>query len=173
MTGDQQKKLEAWLFEENISYVRAVERCLKEFNVKTHPPAIQQFYARCLQHRMMDKIAVSADKAHAINREFNHVPFLESTGQAIAQCVFEETLSQMEGKEPNRKKVEALGGLSKIMVDGRAIRLKSDDQSLQLQKFKLELKRYKKEVIAVAMQGQNQSATLQAIEKMEQMLKLV
>jgi hypothetical protein len=66
MTPEQRDTLEAWLFDENITYAVAIERVQSQFGLKISPTTLVKFYRQMAQKRNLNRILQSATHANAV-----------------------------------------------------------------------------------------------------------
>ncbi|MDB6067144.1 MAG: hypothetical protein JWR26_3352, partial [Pedosphaera sp.] len=57
---EQRERVDAWLFEENVSYSEVAHRCQQLLNVKVSSGAVQRYYRRACVMRRLEGIACPA-----------------------------------------------------------------------------------------------------------------
>ena len=120
LPAEQKTQLEAWLFEENMSYRDAAERVRVEFQVETGKSAVGEFRQRCQQWRTWERIATRSARVTGANLAFRENPAdtYAALSQIIGQLAFE---AADDGDRPDVKQVKDLANLA---LEARAMELK-------------------------------------------------
>lgn len=127
---NQREALEGWLFEENLSYDVALERLHLDFGVRSSRSALERFYRRTAQRRLLERIARNASEANEIEAEFtkNPAPVPQAVVKLVTQLAFEEITA---GRAMDK---EFIVKLTKLAVDSglKAKKLELDQRRIEL-----------------------------------------
>jgi hypothetical protein len=131
---NQRAQLEAWLFEESLSYKDAAARLLADFNVRSAPSSLSAWYQHTAQRRMLDRIAASSAKANQVMDKLkaNPADTYAALMGVIGQAAFEQSLDN-----PTLN-VETLTHLANLALSGRSLELKEKDLSLKRDRFEFD-----------------------------------
>jgi hypothetical protein len=129
---NQRDRLTEWLFEENISYKDCAKRLYQDFNVTSSRSALERFYQREQQRRLLARIADSARKANEIADTFakNPAPVPKAVVDLVTQLAFEEITER--GSTGLDK--DFIVKLTKLAVDSglKAKKLELDQRRIEL-----------------------------------------
>jgi hypothetical protein len=127
---NQKEALEGWLFEENLSYQAAQKRLYQDFNVSSSRSALERFYSRVNQRRILAGIRENAGKAREIEEEFqkNAAPVPQAVVKLVTDLAFGEIT---RGKNLDKDFVVKL---TKLAVDSglKAKKLELDERRIEL-----------------------------------------
>lgn len=162
MPQNQRDQLEAWLFEENISYKDAVKRLLADFEVRAVESSVGRFYQRCAQLRMLDRIAQSRSSANAVVEKFqaNPADMYSALTQMVGQIAFEKAM----GGEFDP---EMLFNFTKIVMTARKQDLEAQTLALSRDKFQFDVAKAVRKHLSELQENENRS-DLDDDQKMEQ-----
>jgi hypothetical protein len=118
LTGDQLDTLEAWLFDEHVSYREALERIEKEFGVKASLPSLARYYQRLASQRLEAELAGLTKTTD--DYEENHGR-LQKLGPA-AMMLVANRLWQLAANHPGN--VRDLASLARVLLENDAIEVK-------------------------------------------------
>jgi hypothetical protein len=68
LTPEQAKKVEQWLFEDNLSQAEIIRRCESDFRIKTSYEGVAQFFRAAVQHRTINRLRDNAEVATKIGK---------------------------------------------------------------------------------------------------------
>jgi len=133
LNEEQKKLLCQWLFEENVTYKKAQERCQSQFALAVHLDSLLNFRQRAEKERLADralKLAISraSESATTANAKIQSLqelkdPFWAALMGQIGQDAFER---RMKAEEP--PEIETLKDLAEIASYG--LKAKHDTQKL-------------------------------------------
>jgi Protein of unknown function (DUF3486) len=131
---NQRAQLESWLFEENISYNDASARLLADFNVRSAPSSIGEWYRRTQQQRMLREIRESREFANQTVTEFQKNPadMYAALVNMVGQIAFE---SSMDGKKFD---AETIFNFTKLVMTARKQELSAQTLALAKEKFQFD-----------------------------------
>lgn len=132
---NQRAQLEAWLFEENISYKDAQARLLADFNVRCSASSVSGFYQRTAQDRMLLKIKTSRGTANAVLDKFKENPadMYQVLLQLVGQIAFDAAFQAEKALD-----AETIYNFTKLVMTARKQDMEADALKLQRDKFETE-----------------------------------
>ncbi len=129
----QRSALIQWLFEDNLSYAAAKEKLLADFGLKCSMGALSGFYKRTGQQRLLETVCARAKKANAVVEAFEQNP--HDSYSAVMSLIGQLAMDKASSEELD---VDSLFNLTKLLVEGKKVEQKSEDLSLQREKFQRE-----------------------------------
>lgn len=129
---NQREMLRRWLVDENLSYAAARARLREDFGVETSERALSRFYAtECFSDRFRE----AGEFADRVAESLRESPdkFDEATIALLKQKAFERAVA----KDGNLKELQILAN---ILGDTARLKLKRDELTLNLEKFRQAVK---------------------------------
>src|SRR5579884_3050409 len=88
LSGDQRALLEEWLFEERISYRRALDRAKKDFGFEGSLSSIARFYKRIAEARAINGLCSANELAAAVDQADVDVPRMCGAAMKLVSQLF-------------------------------------------------------------------------------------
>ncbi len=137
LTLEQRETLESWLFDENLGYVKTLERIQKEFGLEATVASLGRFYRRRARERQLEELVMAQATADALNDLPVSVPSLR---EAAVKLVGKAVL-KLAGEKP--EELEQLASFTKLLLD-------SEDNDIRRSRLKLAQKCFDYEAAAAA-----------------------
>lgn len=131
---NQRDQVEAWLFEENISYKDASARMLADFGVSCATSSLSEWRKRREQVRMLDRIAASRDTANLVVKKFAEKPadMYQVLLDMVGQIAFDKAFQDKEGLD-----AETIFNFTKLVMAGKKQNMEAERLALDRDKFEL------------------------------------
>ncbi|MDB6068141.1 MAG: hypothetical protein JWR26_4349 [Pedosphaera sp.] len=131
LTPEQRERVDGWLFEENLSYARVVERCGEELGVRVSPTSARRYYERECLARSLEGIKRNAAARKEVattltaNTEEDYQIALGMAGQ----------LASAEALKPNQHAdIERVAGATRLLIAARKEQLEKERVQIQAQR---------------------------------------
>jgi hypothetical protein len=100
---EQRVQVLSWMFDGNMSYREAAEKCEREFGVSVHHTAFGTFYRRELKHRQLVKICESTTHARDIVKQVGKgkEDIYGALLHLLAQAAFDASVNLQPGEKPD------------------------------------------------------------------------
>jgi hypothetical protein len=107
MSPEQREQLEKWLFDEQLSYLKTIERCKDAFGIEVPMTGIRNFYRHNQQQRTVRRLAESTKFAKMFEKKFAKNPkkIYHALLNIVGQAAFDEMLNAPEGGTPDMGRV--------------------------------------------------------------------
>jgi len=133
LTEEQRDVLEAWLFEENISYREALDRLQKEFGITAALSSLARFYQQLAKERMEAELLQVSRTARELNRKAPNLKQLNATAITLVN----KRMIQLAVESP--KNVKEMAMLARILIENEAVEIKKSWAELAREKYEDEL----------------------------------
>src|SRR5579884_988411 len=129
LTEEQRDVLEAWLFEENISYREALDRLQKEFGITAALSSLARFYQQLAKERMEAELLQVSRTARELNRKAPNLKQLNATAITLVN----KRMIQLAVESP--KNVKEMAMLARILIENEAVEIKKSWAELAREKY--------------------------------------
>jgi hypothetical protein len=124
LTPEQRETLESWLFDENLGYVKTVERVQEEFGLEATIASVGRFYRLRARGRQVAELV----EAQAAASELNGLPVSVASLREAAVKLVGKAALKLVGEKP--QELEHLVAFTKLLLE-------SEDNDLRRSRLKL------------------------------------
>ena len=135
LTPEQIEMLEGWLFDENIGYVKTLERVRAEFGVEATISSLGRFYRRRARERQIEELVEAQEAA----LEVNDLPVSVASLREAAVKLVGKAALKLASEKPER--LEQLVSFTKLLLE-------SEDNEIRREMLKLAKRYFDYEAIA-------------------------
>lgn len=134
LPAQQRQQVEAWLFDENISYKDAASRLWNDFGVKVSEAALSNWYSGRAQERMLDRIAASQRLKNEVVQQFerNQADSYKALLNLVGQIAFEKAMTSGE------LDADTIFNFTKLVMDGQKQAMQAADLQLRRDRFEFD-----------------------------------
>jgi hypothetical protein len=137
LTPEQRETLESWLFDDNLGYVKTLERVQKEFGLEATIASLGRYYRRRAGGRQVEELL----EAQVTACELNNLLVSETSLRMAALKLVGKAVLKLASEKPEQ--VEQLASLTRLLLD-------SDDNDIRRSRLKLAERYFEYEATAAA-----------------------